>query len=598
MVEILDATLREGEQTQGVKFSLEQKVEIAKKLDEFGVDYIEAGMPIISDYDFQAVKAVAHLGLRAEVLGHARAKPEDIVAVANSGCKWVGIFCGINDLSIAHRIHGKNKEGVYDMIGDSIRYAKKLGLKVRYTVEDATRTHSFNLIEIAELAERAGADRFSIADTVGCASPELTSELVSGLKKEVKIPLEVHCHNDLGLALANSLAAYNAGADVLDAAVNGLGERTGITSLQELSLALAHLHKQERYSKRNLSILTDLSELVAKCSGVRLDALRPVTGENAFTHTAKLHTKAVGFNPKTYESINPQDVGRERKIAVPNIIIPKKIPATELDYHHKNAPGERYVFVDDRFFPDSKFYVIGRRVERVPRIQEKYVDSHAHKCPSLFIFVGDDDGLEGLCADVKTGDKTYRNIKSPRAILVPAGLSHSYKLTKGRGWFFNIIQNPNYQTSLLSPEAETKLGSLRFISAERRDSPPKTGERPVTTDSKVVLNPIRYVFDTKGTGFYIALHDLNEDANFAYTMVPHYHDTEEFYIFFNRAGEQLVVDLEINGQPQRTNAPALAYYRKGDIHKYSHISGFGKMLVVLQERNLGEGYHFKRTSEI
>lgn len=309
MVKILDTTLREGEQTNGVKFTKKQKITLAKLLDDFGVDKIEAGHPIISKKDFESVKAVAHLKLKAEILGHARARKEDIDAVFNTGCSRVGIFCGINELSRKYKLLGKTKEEVFQMIEEAIKYAKTKKLKVRYTVEDATRTEINDLIKIAQIAQNSGADIFSVADTVGYATPSLMEEIIIQLKQQTNIPLEVHCHNDLGLALANALEAYNQGVDTIDVTINGLGERAGLVSLAELCTILNKKH-DEHYALHKLS---KLSQITTKYSKIKLDKLRPILGENAFTHTADLHKKAVTQHPQTYETLNPQQLGRKRK---------------------------------------------------------------------------------------------------------------------------------------------------------------------------------------------------------------------------------------------------------------------------------------------
>jgi len=306
MVEILDSTLREGEQTSGVKFTKQQKVEIAKALDDFGVDFIEAGHPFVSEYDFKCVKAVSDLSLNAKVLGHARAKKEDIDAVLDAGCEWVGIFCGVNELSRKYKLNGRKRDEVLDIIQESIEYAKGKGLSVRYTVEDATRTPWEDLAYTATVA--SGADRFSIADTVGVMTPEKMHDLISFLKGHTDLELEVHCHNDYGLAVANSLAAYRAGVSVVDVSVNGLGERAGLTSLAEFCIALQKLYGE---NSRNYGSLTHLTSLVEKHSGVLIDRLRPIVGKNAFTHMAKLHRDAVQQNPECYESIDPNFIGRQ-----------------------------------------------------------------------------------------------------------------------------------------------------------------------------------------------------------------------------------------------------------------------------------------------
>lgn len=312
MVTILDTTLREGEQTPNVKFAKEQKIKIARLLDDFCVDIIEIGHPIISDYDKECVKAVASLNLKAETLAHARALKEDIDAVVDCGTDWVGIFCGINKFALKHKLHRTKKE-VINMITDSIKYAKDNGLKVRYTIEDATRTDFKDIIEIGKLAKQAGANILSLADTVGVTTPEQFHNLITKIKKRVDIDLEVHCHNDLGLALANSLVAYKTGVKTIDVTINGLGERAGLTSLAELCLALKLLYKVRNNWK--LKELPKLSKIVEKFSGISMDTLRPIIGENVFTHTADLHQKATKKNPTCYESIDPRVLRRKRKFS-------------------------------------------------------------------------------------------------------------------------------------------------------------------------------------------------------------------------------------------------------------------------------------------
>lgn len=312
MVKILDSTLREGEQTPNVKFTKEQKNKIAKLLDDFGVDIIEIGHPAISDYDKECVKAVANLNLKAETLAHARAVKQDLDMVLNCGTDWVGIFCGINQLSLKYKLHRTKKEAT-EMIIQSIKYAKKNHLKVRYTIEDATRTDIKDIIQLAKLAKKAGADVISLPDTVGTTSPEQYYELVSKVKKSVDIDIEAHCHNDFGLALANALAAYRAGAKIIDVTINGLGERAGLTSLAELCSVLKLQYREKNNWK--LKNLIKISNNVTLFSGIKIDQLRPIIGENAFIHTADLHQKAVRKKLTCYESINPAVLGRSRKFS-------------------------------------------------------------------------------------------------------------------------------------------------------------------------------------------------------------------------------------------------------------------------------------------
>ncbi len=309
MIKILDTTLREGKQTPNAIFTKSQQVKIAKFLDDFGVNIIEVGHPAVSPYERECIKAVTRLNLTSQTLAHARARKEDIDAAVYCRTDWVGIFMGINRLSLKHRYrHEKTRDEVFGMISGSIAYAKESGLLVKYSIEDATRTPIEDIIEAAELAKQAGADILSISDTVGMITPERFYDLIKTVKESVRIDLEAHCHNDFGLALANSLAAYRAGISVIDVSINGLGERAGLTSLAELCTALKLLYKTKNNWKLNK--LQIISTSAAGFSGVGVDSLRPIVGTNAFTHTADLHIKAVNKEPKSYESINPEKVGR------------------------------------------------------------------------------------------------------------------------------------------------------------------------------------------------------------------------------------------------------------------------------------------------
>jgi 2-isopropylmalate synthase len=309
MVEILDSTLREGEQTPGVKFSVEQKLDIALMLDEFGVDFIEAGHPVVGGEVMEAVKGIVAQKLDAGILAHSRAMREDVDAAVASDAEWVGIFMGVNELSLAHK-YNLTLAGAMERLVDSIEHAKSHGLKIRYTAEDATRTEWTVLLNAYKTALETGADRISVADTVGVMTPTKMKELVGKLGEFIDAPLHVHCHNDFGLAVANALAAYEAGAQVIDTTVNGLGERSGIPPLHKLCVVLKHMYGVDGWK---LKMLPEISRKVAEYSGVVLDPRMPLVGEHAFTHTADLHVKAVRREPRCYEPINPEVVGGRRR---------------------------------------------------------------------------------------------------------------------------------------------------------------------------------------------------------------------------------------------------------------------------------------------
>lgn len=314
-VKLLDSTLREGEQTPGVDFTLAQKLDIARRLDAFGVEYIEAGHPAVSPEIFTAVRDVAHLGLDAEIVAHSRAMKSDIDLALKADADWVGIFFSVADKRLEDSFR-KNIDQATSLIQDCVSYAKSHGLRVRYTPEDTVRSSFENVSRVSLAAAEAGADRISIADTTGCMTPTGMFAFVSRLRAAIprSAALGVHCHNDLGMAVANSFAAVEAGAEVIDVTVNGLGERTGIAPLAETAVALKL--RGGAGNPWKLETLPGLSELVERYSRIPLWKQAPIVGANAFTHNAGLHVAAVLMRPEHYESIPAELVGRTRRLVV------------------------------------------------------------------------------------------------------------------------------------------------------------------------------------------------------------------------------------------------------------------------------------------
>jgi homocitrate synthase len=338
MVEILDSTLREGEQTPGVSFTLDEKIELAKLLDKIGIEMIEAGDPMVSPKNEEAVKTIANLNLNAEIIAH---------IIANKKAIDKAKECNVDRVVILYptsRIHLRDKiridpEKAIETMTEHIRYARKKGLKVRYTPEDATRTDFDYLLKSCKAAIKAGADRISIADTIGIATPENFFNLVKKIKQNIKnCKLDLHCHNDFGLALANSLAGIRAGADCIHVTVNGIGERAGIPDLAETIMSLKILENTN--NKYNLRMLPEISAYVEKISGVFMAPIKPLTGENAFSHKSGVHTDGVLKNPKTYEAIDPESLGRERKIVIDKYT-GKKAVANKLDEYGINYDQEQ-----------------------------------------------------------------------------------------------------------------------------------------------------------------------------------------------------------------------------------------------------------------
>lgn len=312
-IALLDTTLREGEQSPHVSFTLDQKVKIVQMLDAFGIEFIEIGHPAVSTDIQKAIEVLSQMDTRSEKIIHSRALKKDIDDAVHYNVPWVGIFYGTSDLSLKHKYNINKNDALFQIV-DAVSYAKDLGLKVRFTAEDASRTEMSFLLDVAQIVETAGADRFCLADTVGVLTPKNTSLLVKEVKGATSLPLHIHCHNDLGLATANVLAAINAGIYVADVSINGLGERCGIASLAEVAVILKnHYHVQNNW---DLLLLRTLAKEMELISGISNRMNQPIVGDYAFTHKSGLHTRAVIQDPKTYEPYSPTLVGQNRNIII------------------------------------------------------------------------------------------------------------------------------------------------------------------------------------------------------------------------------------------------------------------------------------------
>jgi len=309
-----DSTLREGEQTPGVIFSIEDKLKIARKLDEVGIQQIEAGFPAASEKQRKCIESLVDLNLDAQLSAFARAKNEDIDVVADVGADGIVVSLSISPYHRKYKFHDMSKEAYLEKLVDTISYAESYGLFVIYSAEDTTRENDLNFLKKAyKTAEEAGADRARVVDTLGCTSPNGMAFLVKEIGSVLDIPIEVHCHNDLGLALANSLASVEAGASTVSTSVNGLGERAGITITEEIIPALHILFGASPFE---MTQLTALSKLVEEISGVKMPPHKPLTGENVTAHSSGIHQHGVLVNPTTYEFYPPRLMGQKRKIYI------------------------------------------------------------------------------------------------------------------------------------------------------------------------------------------------------------------------------------------------------------------------------------------
>ncbi|MBU4535836.1 MAG: 2-isopropylmalate synthase [Euryarchaeota archaeon] len=312
-VRIFDTTLRDGEQTPGVAITVDEKIGIAKKLDQLGVDVIEVGFPAASEGEKEAAKAILDLGLNAKVCGLARVLKNDLDAVLDSELDYIHTFIGTSPLHREYKLK-MNQEEILDKAVEAVEYVKDHGVLVEFSAEDATRTEFPFLTEIYQSVEDAGADYINVPDTVGVMVPTAMHWLIRKLKKNINIPISVHCHDDFGLAVANSLASVEAGAQQVHATINGLGERAGNASLEEVVMAL--ITRYDIPMDIRTSQLVNLSDFVSRITGVRMPPNKAIVGENAFAHEAGIHVHGVLEKAETYEPITPEMVGHTRRIVL------------------------------------------------------------------------------------------------------------------------------------------------------------------------------------------------------------------------------------------------------------------------------------------
>jgi len=307
-----DETLRDGEQTPGVHFSPEEKLRLAEIMSEMGISVINAGIPVVSEEEAEAVRRVAGAGLKAKILAAARTVPTDIDAVIRSGATHIAIFVAASNVHLRYKLKMSQDE-VLSASTRSVRQAKDAGLHVAFVTEDTVRA-PFDFVEKLYLAVQAeGADRLVICDTVGVMTPLTFRWYLQEFQRRISpTDWSVHCHNDLGLATANALTALEVGVTSPHVCVNGLGERAGNTPLEELALTLEKVYGVP--TGLDLSRLYELSRLVEELSGVPVSPTKAVVGYNAFSHEAGIHTHGILAHTLTYEAVQPEVIGRQRRM--------------------------------------------------------------------------------------------------------------------------------------------------------------------------------------------------------------------------------------------------------------------------------------------
>ncbi|ODS42728.1 MAG: 2-isopropylmalate synthase [Candidatus Altiarchaeales archaeon IMC4] len=314
-IKIFDTTLRDGEQTPGVALTADKKTEIARALDELKVDIIEAGFPASSDGDFKSVKTIANLGLDATVCGLARALKPDIDKCIDADVHLVHTFISTSPQHLKYQM-GKTEEEVYAMAVSAVDYVKDHGIDCLFSPMDATRSNVDYLKKVCIGVQGAGAKIINIPDTVGQMYPHAMYDLIKEMRKVITVDIDVHCHNDFGMAVANTLASVEAGANQVQVAVNGLGERAGNADLEQVVMALEILYGRKTRIKTENIYKT--SKLVERMTGIRVMPNFPIVGDNAFAHESGIHTHGVLKKAETFEptGLTPDMVGAKRKLVL------------------------------------------------------------------------------------------------------------------------------------------------------------------------------------------------------------------------------------------------------------------------------------------
>ena len=298
-----------------MSFTHEKKLEIARQLDRLGVNIIEAGFPMSSAGEKDSVRDISHLGLNCTVCGLARVIKADIDACVDADVGMVHTFVSTSDIQREHTIK-KSREQVIAMAIEAVEYVKKHGLPCLFSAMDATRTDMDYLVEVFKAAEDAGADALNIPDTVGVASPVAMRSITAEVYRNVKIPIAVHCHNDFGLAVANSLAAVEGGAKQVQVTMNSLGERAGNADLAQVAMGLKSIYDLK--TSINTKYLVETARTVERYSGIPISPTQPVVGANAFSHESGIHSHGVIAESKTFEPgiMTPEMVGHQRRLVL------------------------------------------------------------------------------------------------------------------------------------------------------------------------------------------------------------------------------------------------------------------------------------------
>ncbi|SCH64688.1 2-isopropylmalate synthase [uncultured Clostridium sp.] len=312
-VSIVDTTLRDGEQTAGVVFANHEKIAIAEMLSDLGINQLEVGIPAMGGDEKEVIKSICKRNLKPSIMAWNRAVITDLENSIDCGVDAVAISVSVSDIHIQHKLK-TSREWVLENMVKAVEFAKQNGLYVSVNGEDASRADFDFLVKFIELAKQAGANRFRYCDTVGVMEPFAIKDIIFGLYNKTKFDIEMHTHNDFGMATANAIAGVLGGANHIGVTVNGLGERAGNAALEEVLMALKYVYKYE--VNVDTTKFKYISEYVSNASGRELPKWKAIVGDNMFKHESGIHADGAIKNPTNYEAFDPKEVGLERQIVI------------------------------------------------------------------------------------------------------------------------------------------------------------------------------------------------------------------------------------------------------------------------------------------
>ena len=390
-IKIFDTTLRDGEQVPGAKLNAKQKLEIALQLERLGVDVIEAGFPCSSPGDAQAVKNVAQQVKKSTIAGLARAVQQDIDicwdSVRQAESPRIHVFLGSSDIHVQKKLR-MDREKAMNLAVDSVKYAKSFCSDVEYSTEDASRTDFEYLCRVIEAVIKVGATTINVPDTVGYATPDEFGELITRLRESVpaldKVTLSVHCHNDLGLAVANSVTAIRSGAQQVECTINGIGERAGNASLEEIVMTLRTRPTVfQAHTDINTKEIYRTSRMVSRLMNIPVQPNKAIVGSNAFAHSSGIHQDGILKDRRTYEIMKPEDVGIKEHTMVLTARSGRAAVRHKLKELGFDLEKETFERVFQRFIN-----VADRKKEITAKDLSSIVEVEISKVPETYIFVG------------------------------------------------------------------------------------------------------------------------------------------------------------------------------------------------------------------